>query len=396
MSSPPLEDAAAAGFDAAVLRRLWARIERDVQSRVIPGAVTLVLRNGACALHWAQGWRDADRCSAMSEDSIFWIASMTKPICCAAALAVARDGLLDLDAPVALYLPSFADLAVADTGERAGRRMTVRDLMRHTSGLTYGQLGDSPVHHQYIERGAYRFDQTNEQMAETLSGLPLLYAPGTTFEYGMSIDVLGRVIEVCTGRPLDQVVAERITGPLGMADTHFRLPPEDLPRLARALPSEDMTMMPPPAPAPAWISGGGGLWSTAADYARFVTMLMQGGWHRGVPIIGQAGARDMLSAQLPAALQFGSYTATLGSVAPTPAMAQTFGLGVSIRTADAGNPLPGTQGDFTWPGMSGCNFWCDPRRGLVVVQMLQAPSQRFAYRALLREEIYAALHGRRS
>ena len=392
MFSPSLEDAVAAGLDADVLRRLWSRIERDIHARVIPGAVTLVLRNGEPVLHWAQGWRDANWCAPMSEDSIFWIASMTKPVCCAAALTLAHERLLDLDAPVALYLPAFADLEAAGApGERVGRRMTVRDLMRHTSGLTYGQLGDSPVHRMYLEQGVYRFDQTNEQMADKLARLPLLHVPGTTFEYGMSTDVLGRVLEVCTGRPLDQVIAKRITGPLGMADTHFRLPAEALPRLARAQPSENMAMMPPTAREPVWLSGGGGLWSTAADYARFALMLMQDGWHRGIPIIRRTGAEAMLSAQLPEGVRYGSYISTLGSVAPTPAMGQTFGLGVCIRTRERGNPLPGTRGDFTWPGMSGCNFWCDPQRGLVVVQMLQAPSQRFAYRALLREAIYAAL-----
>jgi CubicO group peptidase (beta-lactamase class C family) len=392
MVDPDLADAAAAGFDAGVLQRLRARIQADVDSGLIAGAVTLVMRRGEPVLHWSQGWREAGQGAPLAADSVFWIASMTKPVTCAAALALVDDGMLDLDAPVAGYLPAFRNCeAVDQPGRPVGRHMTVRDLMRHTAGFTYGPFGDTPVHRAYVEQGVYRFDQRNAEMAARLAALPLLHVPGSTFEYGMSTDVLGHLLELAAGEPLDALVARRITGPLGMHDTHFRLPPAALPRVASALPHENMAMRPPPSPPPAWMSGGAGLWSTAADYARFAAMLCQGGQHQGRRVLREASVREMLSPQLGERIGFGSYVPALGAVAPTRAMAQNFGLGVSVRQPGEGNPLPGTPGDFTWPGLSGCNFWCDPARRLVVVQMLQAPSQRYAYRALLRQAVYGAL-----
>lgn len=394
MTVPDLATAAAAGFDGDALRPLWARIQGDVDTGLIAGAVTLVLRGGVRAVHWVQGWRDAARRVPMTADSVFWIASMTKPVCCAAALALVEDGLLELDAPVARYLPAFAGCEAADhPGRPVGQRMTVRDLMRHTAGFTYGAFGDTPVHRAYAEHGVYRFDQGNAEMAARLAALPLLYTPGSTFEYGMSTDVLGHLLEVAAGQPLDELVARRITGPLGMHDTHFRLPPGLLNRVASALSHENLALRPPPSPPPAWLSGGAGLWSTAADYGRFAAMLCAGGRHGGHAVLREASVREMLSPQLDERIGFGSYVPALGAVAPTRAMAQNFGLGVSLRQAGEGNPLPGTPGDFTWPGLSGCNFWCDPAQRLVVVQMLQAPSQRYTHRALLRQAVYGALRG---
>jgi CubicO group peptidase (beta-lactamase class C family) len=389
---PSIGLATARGFDARVLRAFDQRIEDDVAREAIAGATTVVVRDGTTAFEWAHGWQDPTARVPMALNSMFWIASMTKPVVCAAALTLVDDDVLQLDDPVVRFVPSFAKLGTVDRPDvPVGHRMTVRDLMRHTSGLTYGSFGDSDVQRLYQARGAYRFDQSNAQMLHVLSELPLQYEPGTTFEYGMSTDVLGGVLEAATGQPLDAVVAERITGPLGMADTRFRLTPEQLARVARPLPKEDFSMAPPAAADVAWLSGGGGLWSTARDYARFATMLLQRGHYAGRRILSEQRVADMLGRQLPQSVRFGAYVHTLASVAPTPAMGQTFGLGVSVRLGANRNPLPGSPGDFTWPGLSGCNFWCDPVHGLVVVQMLQAPGQRHTYRGALRTAIYEAL-----
>lgn len=373
------------GFDfSASHRRLEQVLRQGVEQGDFPGAVAWMACHGEEAPVLAVGQRDPALPHAMGSDAVFWIASMTKPITTAAAMMLVDEGLLRLDDPVCHYLPALQRLATEDA---TPCQPTVRDLMRHTAGFTYGFLGDGPVHRAYQAAGVYSFDQTNQAMVDKLARLPLLYPPGSTFEYGMSTDVLGAVVEVCSGQDLAHCLAERVLAPLGMADTGFSLLPSQQARVARPFGHEAFDLAPPPVGA-AWVSGGSGLWSTAADYGRFARMLLEGGRGPGGVLLSVRALAEMRRPQLPPGVGFGPYVAALGPVAPLPAMGQGFGLGLSIRLDGLAHPLPGGSGDFCWPGMSGCQFWCDPQHGLVVVVMMQAPSRRLSYRACARHAVY--------
>lgn len=389
---------ARAGFDRAPPRvtdgpfaALAASLRADAGEGLIPGAVVRVERAGRLELSDWCGVSSAQERLPMRGDAIFWIGSMTKPVTSVLAMQLVQEGWLRLDDPVAAYLPQMVGLRLAD-GSVPRTPPSLRDLLRHTAGFTYGGFGASPVHQGYENAGAYDFGQSNAEMADRLACLPLLHEPGTTFEYGMSTDVLGRVLEVCCGEPLDELMAGRIFRPLGMHDTGFAVAPAELHRVARPFGHEPFGMA-PPATGARWHSGGGGLWSTAADYARFANMLLNFGTLDGVRILARDSAEAMRRPQLPPGVRFGEYTAVLGPGAPMPQLGQDFGLGLCLRTRPQGNPWPGSVGDFSWPGISGALFWCDPVHALTVVVMLQAPSLRLRYRALCRELVYAALAG---
>src|SRR5438034_11099758 len=220
------------GLSSARLERLAAVIRRDVETKVIPGAVLTIARAGWAGYAEAFGWRDREASAPMSADAIFRVASMTKPLTSVAAMMLAEEGRLEIAAPVANYLPEFAELTVGTERRKAQRAMTVQDLMRHTSGLTYAQFGDTPVQMIWRDTKLMDEDQTNAELVAKLAGLPLMFEPGTTWEYSMSTDVFGRVVEVVSGKSLAAFFAERITGPLGMADTGFAAAGERAGRLA--------------------------------------------------------------------------------------------------------------------------------------------------------------------
>jgi CubicO group peptidase (beta-lactamase class C family) len=394
------------GFAADRLKRLVDGFAAHVEQAAIPGAVLFVARHGKVACLSAVGWRDREAADPMPIDAIFRGASVTKPLTVAAALALVDDGLLQIAAPVSRYLPALANLQVGvevhgPSGERtlmlepAAREITIQDLMRHTAGFTYGAFGDSLVQRAYRAADVTNMRQTNAEMVAKLATLPLAYQPGSTFEYGMSTDVLGAVIEVVAGMPLDRVLAERITGPLGMPDTGFRLTDEARLALTQVDPvtgvRPDLTFLYDPAAPPAWFSGGGGILTTATDYGRFAQMLLNGGVLDGVRILGRKTVALMASDHLPPGVKFGPFTTELGVTAPFPWFGQGFGLGVSVRI-DAGRaPHPGSAGDFSWSGVSGTYFWVDPAERLVAVLMLQSPANRVYYRSLLRQLVYQAL-----
>lgn len=350
-----------------------------------PGAVGLVAEAGQITHLAATGHLDPSRTTPMPTDAIFWIASMTKPITTAAALLLVEDGRLRLDDAVADYLPALRGLRLP--GGAPAPCPTVRDLMRHTAGFTYGPFGEGPVHAAYRQAGVYDFHLTNQQMVERLATLPLLHPPGTTFEYGMSTDVLGALIEVCSGQALGDFMQARVLGPLGMVDTGFELSPAQRQRVARPCAAETSPLM-PPTHGTRWQSGGSGLWSTAADYLRFAHMLLDHGRHPGGQLLSAQSVHAMRTQQLPPGVAWGEYVDAMGPIAPTVAMGQGFGLGLSVRLDDGTNPLPGHAGDFSWPGVSGCLFWGDPQRQWVVIAMLQAPSHRLTYRARCRQALY--------
>ncbi|HVH79529.1 MAG TPA: serine hydrolase domain-containing protein, partial [Stellaceae bacterium] len=233
------------GLSSDRLARITAKLNEDVARGAIPGAVLLIARAGRVGYAEAVGYRDKEAGAAMGFDSIFRIASMTKPIVSVTAMALAEEGRLDIGAPVADYIPAFKELTVAVERAKPTRTMTVQDLLRHTSGLTYAAFGDSPV--QMIWRDANLMDdnQTNEELVGKLAALPLMFEPGTTWEYSMSTDVLGRVVEIVSGQSLAALIADRVTGPLGMVDTAFAAAGDKAARIAEPLVDKATGKKPP-------------------------------------------------------------------------------------------------------------------------------------------------------
>src|SRR4051812_23786342 len=387
------------GLSSARLERLAAVIHADVARRLIPGAVLAIARGGRLAYGEAFGWRDREAGAAMTADAIFRVASMTKPITSVAAMMLAEEGRLEIAAPVSQYLPEFAELTVGAERRKAQRVMTVQDLLRHTSGLTYAQFGDTPV--QMIWRDVRLMDegQTNAELVAKLAGLPLLFEPGTTWEYSMSTDVLGRVVEVASGMSLGEFFETRITGPLGMRDTGFAATGERAARIAEPQADPATGQRPPMRnvkQSGRWHSGGGGAVSTAADYLRFCQMLLNGGDLDGVRLLAPKTVTLMASDHLPPGVGYGETArARFGALAPVPEMGYGFGLGFAVRNEPGRSPVPGSVGEFFWGGVTGTYFWIDPREQLIAVLMLAAPDQRLHYRYLTRQLVYAALTGTR-
>ncbi len=387
----------------ARLGRLSDTLNADVAAGIIPGAVVAVQRAGEVHCFEAFGFADRPAGRAMQKDSLFRIASMTKPITVAAALILQERGKLLLTDPVGRHLPELAAPSVGVESidpasgeprlelEAAARPITVQDLMRHTAGFTYGQFGDSLVQKQYVRAKAMDPQQTNAEMLTKLSTIPLRFQPGTTFEYGMSTDVLGRLVEVAAGMSLDHFIAQHITGPLGMVNTGFVVPPNEAERLAQ--PHRDANSPPAPTSQPAWFSGGGGLVSTAGDYLRFCRMLMNGGELEGVRLLSRKTVELMTQNHLPPGTSFGGHTPELGLAAPLPRLGQGYGLGLGVRMVPALSAAPGSVGDYYWGGASGPYFWVDPSEDLIVVYMMQDldVQRRTRYRALLRALVYQAL-----
>ena len=392
---PRAEGPEQVGLSSARLERLAGVIRADVERRLIPGAVLAIARGGRLGYAEAFGFRDRETGAAMTADAIFRVASMTKPITSVAAMMLAEEGRLEIAAPVAQYIPEFAELTVGVERRKAQRTMTVQDLLRHTSGLTYAQFGDTPV--QMIWRDVRLMDegQTNAELVGKLAGLPLMFEPGTTWEYSMSTDVLGRVVEVVSGRSLAQFFGDRICGPLGMSDTGFAATGERAGRLAEPQNDPASGKRPPMREVTRdnpWHSGGGGAVSTAADYLRFCQMLLNGGELDGVRLLAPKTVAHMASDHLPPDVAYGETTrARFGALAPVPEMGYGFGLGFAVRKEQGRSPVPGSVGEFFWGGVTGTYFWIDPQEQMAIVLMLQAPDQRLHYRYLTRQLVYAAL-----
>jgi len=397
-------------LSARRLQAISSRLSGDVDRRKIPGAVVLVARRGRIAWFEAIGFENAEAPSRpMQRHSAFRIAAMTRPVVGVAALMLMEEGRLALTDPVERFIPAFSRLQVgvesvdANTGERrlalepVQRAMTVHDLFRHTSGLTYGQFGDSLVQRLYRENGLMDPRQTNAEMVVKLAAMPLQCQPGTAFEYGMSTDVLGHIVEIVSGMPLERFISERVTQALGMHATAFHLVRQDDAGLA--LPFRDRGGAPSALfdydvdNPPRWHSGGAGLLSTAGDYARFCQMLLNGGSLDGTRLLSRKSVELMLSDHLPPGVSYGSSTRGLGINAPLPELGQGHGLAVGLRTSRGSCPVPGSIGDFYWGGALGTYFWADPHEELFAILMLQENdlSTRTWYRAFLRNVVYGAL-----
>ncbi|MBU4609610.1 beta-lactamase family protein [Achromobacter sp. GG226] len=387
------------GLSAERLAKLGAVLQADVDAGKIPGAVMLVARRGELAWFEAFGKLDPARDAPMTRDAIFRIYSMTKPITSVAAMMLVEDGKLHLSDPVSRYIPEYAKLTVGV--EKAGadgkpaletvparRPMTVQDLLRHTSGLTYGFFGPGLVKKAYQEAGLNAGDPDNAEFARRLAALPLAYQPGTTWDYSYSTDVLGRVVEVASGQTLGAFLQERIFTPLGMTDTAFVVSdPARQARLAEPL-ADDRSIgvgvdISDPRQPTRLESGGGGLVSTAADYARFLQMLMAGGTLDGKRILG------------PQTLAFMTADHTGEGIARTPLYlpgpGYGFGLGFAVRTAAGDAAIPGAVGEYYWGGAGGTYMWVDPANELFAILMVQTPKHRTAYRSLVRNMVYAAI-----
>ncbi|MGA2740300.1 MAG: serine hydrolase domain-containing protein [Bryobacteraceae bacterium] len=360
------------GVSAQRLERVRRQMQADVESGRIPGAVLLIARKGKIAAFDAIGFQERKSQTPMKKESIFRIASMTKPVVSTAAMILAEEGKLDIGAPVAQYLPEFKDVRVGVDKAAPKRPPTVQDLLRHTSGLTYGIFGNSAVDELYKKSTIFASNSLADMVA-TIASLPLAHQPGEFWEYSVSTDVLGRIVEVVSGMELDRFVAARITGPLKMTDTGFYLNASQATRLAHpdsaaTVPAGD------PTKKPAVLSGGGGLFSTAGDYARFCQTMLNGGELGGVRILAPKTVALMTSDQLPPGTERHTSVATLlDAFGPTPEMGTSFGLGFAVRTDAGRNPVPGSVGDFSWGGIYGTIFWVDPAEKLVAVLMLQAP-----------------------
>ena len=371
------------GLSETGLDRLSAALESRIAAGHIPGAVALIARRDRVAFFRAFGRRDPAAEAAMGLDAIFRIYSMTKPIVSLAAMMLWEEGRFLLSDPVAKFLPEFADVRL-EGGAMPARAMTIQDLLRHTSGLAYEFTGAGPVHRAYMDAKISRRDQTNAEQAATLARLPLLHEPGTHWEYSRSTDVLGRVVEAIAGDSLAAVLAARVLRPLGMDDSGFFVPPAALGRLAEGFPRDpesgaDVSLLDVRA-APRFESGGGGMVSTAADYARFLQMLLSGGVAEGRRLIGRKTLELMTADHL------GGLPA-----ADLLAPGHGFGLGFAVRLAAGLAPFPGSVGSYFWGGAAGTTFWVDPTERMFAVLMIQAPGQREHYRVLFRDLAYAAI-----
>ena len=375
------------GFAVDRLERVTSAFQGYVESGQIPGAVVLIARKDKLAYFRAFGFRDREQKIAMTPDSIFRIASMTKPITSVGAMMLAEEGKLDIGAPVSQYLPEFKDLQVRveqvdpATGKKETvmqpqmRPMTVQDLLRHTAGLVYPPpIGNGPVSDAYRDANVFDRNTTLTEMVTKISRLPLANQPGEVWEYSGAVDVLGRVIEVVSGMDLDRFLEERVTKPLGMSSTGFYVREADRDRLAQPQIDTATGKRPPMFDAtqkPKLFSGGGGGVSTASDYLLFCEMLMHGGKLGTTRLLSQSTINLMTSNALKPGI---GYSATqlqrFGDILPAPAMGQGFGLGFAVRTETGQNPLPGSAGSFYWTGAYGTTFFVDPKQELVIIMMI--------------------------
>ena len=383
-----------AGLSQERLGKLAAVFRDDVADGRIPGVVVLVARDGQVAMFEAIGFRDRATNARMQKDAIFRLYSMTKPIVSVAAMMLVEEGRLLLSDPVSKHIPELKGLKVGVEKPGADgkpelelvpvqREMTVQDLLRHTSGITYGIFGRSLVKTAYNALNPLDGNQTSGEFVAKLAKLPLAFQPGTTWEYGQSTDLLGVLIERSAGKPLDMFIEERIVKPLGMKDAGFFVPEAQQGRLAEAQPEGGRPQrLLDVSKRPTFLAGGHGMVSTASDYLRFSQMLLNGGELDGARLLSKKTVEYMTSNHL-GGLSHGP--------AFSPGPGYGFGLGFGVRLMAGTAPVPGSVGDYYWGGLGGTYFWIDPKERLIAILMLQAPSRREYYRMLFRDMVYAAL-----
>jgi CubicO group peptidase (beta-lactamase class C family) len=392
MTSPPTASIAPEdiGLSSAGLNRLSSVMRGEIERKRMPGAVALIARRGQIGYFESFGQRDPASGAPMAKDSIFRIYSMTKPIVSVAAMMLWEEGRFLLSDPIAKYLPDLGrcQVAVIQGGEieqvPAERPITIQDLLRHTSGLTYEFRGNGPIHKMYMAARIYSRDQSNAEQVAALGKMPLLNQPGTKWEYSRSTDVIGRLIEVLSGLSLGEFLQRRLLAPLGMVDTAFHVPAQHHARLAEAFAhdpdSGGTVQLIKVRDPPKFESGGGGLVSTAADYALFLQMLLNRGRLDGVRFLSRKTIELMTADHL------GPITGAPDLLLP----GYGFGLGFAVRLQPGIAHVPGSVGQYFWGGLAGTTFWVDPAEQLFAILLIQAPGQRDYYRTLFRDLVYAA------
>lgn len=392
--TPPLPEAkpGSIGLSTNRLQKMSDAFKREIDKGTIPGVTVLVARHGKIGWFDAIGRQSPATSTPMAHNTIFRIFSMTKPIVSTAIMALMEDGHFLLNEPVAKYIPEFAEqkIGIENNGKLdlvpVERPMTIQDLLRHTSGITYDHTGNSLVQQLYKQSRARSRKITNAEHAAIVASLPLVCQPGAEWNYSRSTDILGRIVEVVSGQTLGAFLAERVLAPLQMTETGFYTAEENAGRLAEAFPADPWTgekvelfdML----EKPVMESGGGGLVSTAMDYARFCQMLLNGGTLDGTRILGRKTLELMASDHV------GPHVKRQGTILP---VGHGFGLGFAVRTQAGIAPFPGSVGQFFWSGVAGTFFWIDPREDMFAVLMAQGPGQREYLRTLVRDLVYAAV-----
>ncbi|HMI92530.1 MAG TPA: serine hydrolase domain-containing protein [Polyangiales bacterium] len=400
------------GLNSARLARIDHHLrEQYIDAGRIAGAVTLVARHGQIAHFSALGLADRERKRPMTEDTIFRIYSMTKPVTSIAMMMLIEQARCSLTDAVHRHIPEWENLRVHRYGawpafvtEAAHRPMTIRDLLTHTSGLTYGFTFHDAVDAGYRRVGisggvpGEERPTTLRDMVEKLAKMPLLFSPGTRWNYSVSTDVVGYLVEKISGEPFDEFLRKNIFEPLGMRDTGFRLPDGQAGRFAanyrrqidKRLTLEDDPENSPYLPAQSFFSGGGGLVSTATDYARFCQMLLNGGIYEGARIVSRKTLELMVQNYLPGGGDLAS--CATGSFSETTNDGIGFGLGFAIVLDLAKRQGHGSLGEFYWGGAASTAFWVDPEEDLFVVFLTQLmPSTAYNFRGQLRSLVYAAI-----
>src|SRR5712675_55694 len=380
------------GLSTARLQKMSDAFKREVAKGTLPGMTVMVARRGQIGWFDAIGRQSPAASAPMAHDSIFRIFSMTKPIVSVGIMMLVEDGHFVLGDPVAKFIPEFADqkVGVEHNGKLdlvpLKRAMTVQDLLRHTSGITYDHTGNGLVQQLYQQSRLRSRKITNAEQATLVAGLPLICQPGAEWNYSRSTDILGRIIEVVSGKSLGAFLTERILAPLQMAETAFHTGEQNAGRLAEPFPTDpwngEKVQLFNMLEKPVMESGGGGLLSTTMDYARFSQMLLNGGSLDGSRIIGRKTLELMASDHLGPNVKVDS---------PLMPAGHGFGLGFAVRTHQGTAPFPGSPGQFFWSGMAGTFFWIDPAEDLFAVFMMQGPGQREYIRSLLRNLVYAAV-----
>jgi len=386
------------GLSSARLALIERTLRAEVENGRIPGAVVLVARRGRVGYLTSVGMRDPNSKAPMTPDAIFALASMTKPMTSVAAMMLYEEGRLLISDPVSKYLPAMGKMQIGvERTDGSGkttvhlvpveREMTIQDLLRHTSGLTYNGRGSTAVHKLYPDTAAVRSAGPDEFIA-LMAKAPLRFQPGSKWEYSHATDVLGRVVEVVAGASLGAFLDERVWKPLKMTDTGFWVPADKQARLARPFDRDPATGKAPDmrevTMPPKFECGGGCAVGTAGDYARFAQMLLNHGSLDGVRILGPKTVEYMTSDHLgPNVSRGGDYS---------PGDGYGFGLGFAVRTSSGVASTTGSAGDFHWSGAYGTSFWVDPKEQLVVVTMMVNPSPtRGHYRLLMRSLVLQAL-----
>lgn len=401
-----MTDSGAAGVSAKNLEYLDAHVQRYIDAGKIAGASTLVYRHGQVAHFSPLGLADLERQTPVREDTLFRIYSMSKPITTVAFMQLYERGLVQIDDPVHKYIPEWKELRVYSSGNHphfittpCQRPMTIRDLLSHQSGLTYGFMERTNVDAAYrkLDIDGARSGGSLRDMIEKLAQLPLEFSPGTRWNYSVSTDVVGYLVEVISGQRFDTYLRENIFEPLGMTDTAFWVQPEDVGRFAATYGAarEGLRLLDDPQDSmylkePTFFSGGGGLVSTAGDYLKFARMLLGNGQSDGVRILGRKTLELMTSNHLPDGKDLTECAS--GGFSETTYAGIGFGLGFSVMLDPAEGQVSGTPGEFAWGGAASTAFWVDPIEDLAFIFMTQLmPSTTYNFRREFRAIVYGAL-----